>query len=44
MAHIVYDKAKWHFDSKDFPNDVLDVECGATHIAFFKDGVLKMIF
>lgn len=35
MAHVVYDKAKWHFGSDDFPRDTLPVDCGATHIAFF---------
>jgi hypothetical protein len=35
MALTVYDKAKWHFESEDFPHGVLDVGCGGTHIAFF---------
>ena len=35
MAHVVYDKAKWHFGSDDFPHDTLPIDCGGTHIAFF---------
>ena len=35
MALTLYDKAKWHYGSADFPADVLPLECGATHIAFF---------
>lgn len=35
MVFKTYDKAKWHYDSKDFPYDILPIACGATHIAFF---------
>ena len=34
MKFEVYDKAKWHYDSKDMPKD-LPAIAGATHIAFF---------
>lgn len=34
MALIVYDKAKWHFGSDNFPKDLPD-DCGGTHTAFF---------
>lgn len=34
MKFEVYDKAKWHYESKDMPKD-LPAIAGATHIAFF---------
>lgn len=34
MKFEVYDKAKWHYDSKDMPKD-LPAIAGATHIAFY---------
>ena len=34
MKFEVYDKAKWHYESKDMPNELPEI-AGATHIAFF---------
>ena len=34
MKFEVYDKAKWHYDSKDMPKELPAIS-GATHIAFF---------
>lgn len=34
MKYEVYDKAKWHYDSKAMPEELPQI-AGATHIAFF---------
>lgn len=40
---MAYDKAKWHFDAKDFPKEIA-IEQGGVHIAFFYRWMLENNF